>query len=87
MRPRVRLERRGAERRIKLGQAAHGAYLLGTNHKASDAVQFWRWYIQLTQGGGWSPQRNLLLEMNGAPVSSDSIRLLIRQPISPVSFR
>ena len=30
-------------------QQAPGAYLLRTNHAASDPPQFWRWYIQLTQ--------------------------------------
>jgi hypothetical protein len=33
----------------KWAQHAHGAYLLRTNHAASDPVQFWRWYIELTQ--------------------------------------
>lgn len=28
---------------------AHGAYLLRTNHRATDPAQLWRWYIQLTQ--------------------------------------
>ena len=28
---------------------AHGAYLLRTNHPASAATEFWRWYMQLTQ--------------------------------------
>ncbi len=35
--------------RLQWAKRAHGAYLLRTNHPASDPVQLWRWYIQLTQ--------------------------------------
>jgi len=35
--------------KLKWAQHAHGAYLLRTNHGASDPAQFWRWYMQLTQ--------------------------------------
>jgi transposase len=35
--------------RLQWARRAHGAYLLRTNHPASDPVQLWRWYIQLTQ--------------------------------------
>lgn len=35
--------------KLKWSQLAHGAYMLRTNHAASEAAQFWRWYIQLTQ--------------------------------------
>lgn len=35
--------------RLEWAKRAHGAYLLRTNHPASDPVQLWRWYIQLTQ--------------------------------------
>ncbi len=35
--------------RLQWAQRAHGAYLLRTNYPATDPVQLWRWYVQLTQ--------------------------------------
>jgi transposase len=35
--------------RLEWARHAHGAYLLRTNHAASEPAQFWQWYIQLTQ--------------------------------------
>jgi len=40
---------RARRQRLAWARRAHGAYLLRTNHPASDPAQFWRWYIQLTQ--------------------------------------
>jgi transposase len=35
--------------RLEWARLAQGAYLLRTNHPASDPVAFWRWYTQLSQ--------------------------------------
>ena len=35
--------------RLEWARLAQGAYLLRTNHPASDPVVFWRWYTQLSQ--------------------------------------
>jgi transposase len=35
--------------RLEWARHAHGAYLLRTNHAASEPAELWRWYIQLTQ--------------------------------------
>jgi hypothetical protein len=35
--------------RLEWARLAQGAYLLRTNHPASDPVTFWRWYTQLSQ--------------------------------------
>jgi transposase len=40
---------RARRERLKWAREAQGAYLLRTNHAASDPAQFWRWYVQLTQ--------------------------------------
>jgi len=37
------------QERLEWARQAHGAYLLRTNHPASDPAALWRWYIQLTQ--------------------------------------
>ena len=37
------------QKRLEWARHAHGAYLLRTNHTASDPAALWRWYIQLTQ--------------------------------------
>jgi hypothetical protein len=38
--------------RLEWARLAHGAYLLRTNHPASDPAALWRWYIQLSQAEG-----------------------------------
>jgi transposase len=35
--------------RLEWARLARGAYLLRTNHPATDPAQLWRWYIQLSQ--------------------------------------
>jgi transposase len=35
--------------RLEWARLAHGAYLLRTNHPATDPTELWRWYIQLNQ--------------------------------------
>lgn len=44
---RLRIEER--KEKLTLAQLAQGAYVLRTNHPATDPLQLWRWYIQLTQ--------------------------------------
>jgi transposase len=35
--------------RLEAVRAAHGAYLLRSNHASGDPAQLWRWYVQLSQ--------------------------------------
>lgn len=43
------LEVKEQKEKLDWARHAHGAYLLRTNHTATDPAELWRWYVQLTQ--------------------------------------